>query len=100
MLQYPVHEAVERFVFFRRGAGAFGFRLNKRARGEFGSGVLDQGAGGLGCGFQMELKADGASGLEGLVFAGRAAGQMDGVRGQVEGFAVRPDLHPGGHGEG
>ena len=68
MFQDLVHEAMEGFVFFGRGAAAFGFRLDKRAWREFGAGVPDQGAGGFGRGFQMELKPDGASDLESLVF--------------------------------
>ena len=97
MFQDLVHEAMEGFVFFGRCASAFGFRLDKRAWCEFGAGVPDQGAGGLGSSFEMELKSDGASNLEGLVFAGWTAGQMGGAGGKVEGFAMPlEDLGRGG----
>ena len=75
MEEQSIQEAVEEFVAGGGGGEDLRFGLDEGSGGEVGAGVFDEGLGGFGGGFEMELQADGAAVLEGLMGTGDAAGE-------------------------
>ena len=96
MREQRVQQVVQAGIPLRRRGEDVRLGLDARAGDQLGPRVFDEGAGGFRRGFQVKLQADGRANLEGLVFAGGAAGEMHGAARQVERLAV--PLEDGGGG--